>query len=314
MIDNLLNPAILFFALGFIATWVNSDMEIPQPISKFISFYLLMSIGLKGGVQIANNPLGFDILIVLSVAVALSALVPLAVFFSLGRRFSVEDKAAIAATYGSVSAVTFVTAINHLTQLGIPYGGHMVAAMALMEAPAIITGLWLYKRYAGNAVSEGGHSHWEAVTNASVLLILGALVIGYVADDGALERVKPFTESLFQGMLMFFLLDMGLLASKRIRVLRDAGVGIVMTALVIPLASATVAIGASWLLSLSLGDAFLLTVLAASASYIAVPAALRVAIPKANAGLYVPMSLAITFPFNLLIGFPLYHAILQAIL
>jgi hypothetical protein len=314
MIDNLLNPAILFFALGFIATWVNSDMEIPQPVSKFISFYLLMSIGLKGGVQIAGNPLGSDILVVLSVAVALSALVPLAVFFGLGRRFSVEDKAAIAATYGSVSAVTFVTAINHLTQLGIPYGGHMVAAMALMEAPAIITGLWLYKRYAGNAVSDGGHSHWEAVTNASVLLILGALVIGYIGDENALERVKPFTESLFQGMLMFFLLDMGLVASKRTRVLREAGVGVILTALVIPLGSAALAMGFSWLLSLSLGDAFLLTVLAASASYIAVPAALRVAIPKANAGLYVPMSLAITFPFNLLIGFPLYHAILQAIL
>lgn len=314
MIDNLLNPAILFFALGFIATWVNSDMEIPQPISKFISFYLLMSIGLKGGIQIASNPIGVDILMILAVAVSLSALVPFGVFYGLGKRFAVEDKAAIAATYGSVSAVTFVTAINHLTLLGIPYGGHMVAAMALMEAPAIIVGLWLYKRHASNVVSEGGHSNWEAVTNASVLLILGALVIGYIADDAALERVKPFTESLFQGMLMFFLLDMGLLASKRTRVLRDAGLGVVITALLIPLASAALAIGASWLLSLTHGDAFLLTVLAASASYIAVPAALRVAIPKANAGLYVPMALAITFPFNLIIGFPLYHSILQAIL
>jgi len=314
MIDNLLNPAILFFALGFVATWVNSDMEIPQPISKFISFYLLMSIGLKGGIQIAANPVGMDILLVLGVAVGMSALVPLGVFYGLGKRFSVEDKAAIAATYGSVSAVTFVTAINHLNLLGIPYGGHMVAAMALMEAPAIITGLWLYQRHAPNVASEGGHSNWEAVTNASVLLILGALVIGYVADDAALERVKPFTESLFQGMLMFFLLDMGLLASKRTRVLREAGLGVVLTALFIPMGSAAVAIGASWLLALNLGDAFLLTILAASASYIAVPAALRVAIPKANAGLYVPMSLAITFPFNLLIGFPLYQFILQAIL
>lgn len=314
MIDNLLNPAILFFALGFFATLVNSDMEIPQPISKFISFYLLMSIGLKGGIQIAANPITADILITLLVAVAISAVIPFAVFFSLGSRFQTEDKAAIAATYGSVSAVTFVTAVNHLGQLGIPYGGHMVAALALMEAPAIIAGLWLYKRYSTDAVRGDAHSNWEALTNASVLLILGALVIGFVADDAALERVKPFTESLFQGMLMFFLLDMGLLASKRIRALRDTGIATVLAAVLIPLASAAVAIALSWLLSLDLGNAFLLTILSASASYIAVPAALRVAIPKANAGLYVPMALAITFPMNLIIGFPLYLSLLKAIL
>lgn len=314
MIDNLLNPAILFFALGFVATFVKSDMEIPQPISKFLSFYLLMSIGLKGGVQIMSNPVTVDILITLLVAVGLSAVVPFAVFFGLGSRYRTEDRAAIAATYGSVSAVTFVTAVNHLGQLGIAYGGHMVAALALMEAPAIIAGLWLYKRYSPQESQNSGHSNWEALTNASVLLILGAIVIGIIAAPEALERVKPFTESIFQGMLMLFLLDMGLLASKRISALRETGIATIMAAILIPLGSAAVAIGLSWALSLSLGDAFLLTVLSASASYIAVPAALRVAIPKANAGLYVPMSLAITFPFNLLIGFPLYMSILKTIL
>jgi hypothetical protein len=314
MLDNLLNPAILFFALGFVATFVKSDMEIPQPISKFLSFYLLMSIGLKGGIQIAANPLTGDIFVTLMVAVILSAVIPFVVYIGLGSRFKNEDKAAIAATYGSVSAVTFVTAVNHLGTLGIAYGGHMVAALALMEAPAIIVGLWLYKRNSTDTVHNDGHSNWEAVTNASVLLILGALTIGYVADPAALEKVKPFTESLFQGMLMFFLLDMGLLASKRISALRETGFATVLAAVLIPLASATAAIGLSWALSLSLGDAFLLTVLSASASYIAVPAALRVAIPKANAGLYVPMALAITFPLNLVIGFPLYLSILQAIL
>lgn len=314
MIDNLLNPAILFFALGFVATLVKSDMEIPQPISKFLSFYLLMSIGLKGGIQIVSNPVTVDILVTLLVAVVLSALIPFAVFFGLGSRYRIEDKAAIAATYGSVSAVTFVTAVNHLSQLDIAYGGHMVAALALMEAPAIIAGLWLYKRYSPHDSQDSGHSHWEAVTNASVLLILGAIVIGMVAAPDALDRVKPFTESIFQGMLMLFLLDMGLLASKRVSALRETGIATVLAALIIPIACAAVAIGLSWALSLSQGDAFLLTVLAASASYIAVPAALRVAIPKANAGLYVPMSLAITFPFNLLVGFPLYLGILQTIL
>lgn len=314
MIDNLLNPAILFFALGFFATLVKSDMEIPQPISKFLSFYLLMSIGLKGGTLIAANPITGDIFITLLVAVILSAVVPFVVYFSLGNRFRIEDKAAIAATYGSVSAVTFVTAVNHLSQLGIAYGGHMVAALALMEAPAIIVGLWLFKRYSVEAVRSDGHSNWEAITNASVLLILGALVIGFVAEPSALERVKPFTESLFQGMLMFFLLDMGLLASKRVSALRETGFVTVLAAILIPLGSAAAGIALSWALSLSLGDAFLLTVLSASASYIAVPAALRVAIPKANAGLYVPMALAITFPLNLIVGFPLYLSILKSIL
>jgi len=314
MLDNLLNPAILFFVLGFFATLVNSDMEIPQPISKFLSFYLLMSIGLKGGAQIAANPLTGDIFVTLLVAVGLSAAIPFVVYFNLGSRYRNEDKAAIAATYGSVSAVTFVTAVNHLSQLGIAYGGHMVAALALMEAPAIIAGLWLYKRYNGESIQSDGHSNWEAVTNGSVLLILGALVIGFIADSSALERVKPFTESIFQGMLMLFLLDMGLLASKRIRALRESGWITILAAILIPIGSAAAGIALSWMLSLSVGDAFLLTVLSASASYIAVPAALRVAIPKANAGLYVPMALAITFPFNLIIGFPIYLSILQSIL
>ncbi len=314
MIDNLLNPAILFFALGFFATLVKSDLEIPQSISKFVSLYLLMSIGLKGGIQIAANPITADILIILGVAIAFSALIPFAVFFSLGNRFRVEDKAAIAATYGSVSAVTFVTAVNYLGQLDIAFGGHMVAALALMEAPALISGFWLYKRYSTDTVQDSGHSNWEAITNASVLLILGAIVIGIIANDAALDRVKPFTESLFQGMLMFFLLDMGLLASKRISALRDTGIVTIMVAILIPLISAALAIAISWLLSLNLGDAFLLTILCASASYIAAPAALRIAIPKANAGLYVPMALAITFPMNLIFGFPLYLKILQSIL
>lgn len=314
MLDNLLNPAILFFGLGFFATLVNSDMEIPQPISKFLSFYLLMSIGLKGGLQIASNPLTTDIFVTLLVAVALSAVIPFAVFYSLGNRFRTEDKAAIAATYGSVSAVTFVTAVNHLTQLDIAFGGHMVAALALMEAPAIIVGLWLYKRYSVGVVQTKGHSNWEAVTNGSVLLILGALFIGFIADSAALERVKPFTESIFQGMLMLFLLDMGLVASKRVRALRETGIVTVVAAVLIPLGSAAAGIALSWIFSLSVGNAFLLTVLSASASYIAVPAALRVAMPSANAGLYVPMSLAITFPFNLIIGFPLYLSILKTIL
>ncbi len=314
MFDNLLNPAILFFGLGFFATLVNSDMEIPQPISKFLSFYLLMSIGLKGGVQIAANPLTASIFFTLSVAVLLSAVIPFVVYVSLGNRYRNEDKAAIAATYGSVSAVTFVTAVNHLTQLDIAFGGHMVAALALMEAPAIIVGLWLYKRNSVGVVQTKGHSNWESVTNGSVLLILGALVIGFIADSSALERVKPFTESIFQGMLMLFLLDMGLVASKRVRALRESGWITVLASILIPLGSAAAAIALSWALSLSVGDAFLLTVLSASASYIAVPAALRVAIPSANAGLYVPMSLAITFPFNLIVGFPLYLSILQTIL
>lgn len=326
LLQNLLNPVVLFFFLGLLAVWVRSDLAIPQPISKFLSYYLLFCIGLKGGAELAHSGMNMDVFKVLGIAVLMSVLVPVYAFFILRRRLNLYDSAAVAATYGSISAVTFITAVNFLNEYQINYGGHMVAAMALMEAPAIIIGLILVRHYdpgsPGSQESEEEEEDEtpmrkvvrEALTNGSVVLILGSLLIGIISTDASVATLVPFTQDIFRGMLSFFLLDMGLLAGRRLSALRQAGGFIVGFSIIIPLANAGLAILLAYLLHLDRGDALLLTVLCASASYIAVPAAMRVSIPKANAGLYVPMSLALTFPFNIVLGIPLYYYLINLIL
>ena len=326
---NLGSPPLLFFFLGAVAALVRSDLEIPTQVAKFLSLYLLLAIGYKGGVALAESPASEAMIGTLLAAVALSVVVPLYSYYLLRRRFTVADAAAIAATYGSVSAVTFVTCTSYLDSAGIPWSGYLVAAMALMESPAIIVGLLLY-RAARDGRAEGaerGPIAWrellrEACLNGSVLLILGSMLIGWITGSRGMAQVQPFVGELFVGMLCLFLLDMGIVAARRLLELRErvaakasrgpvAMPWMLAFALGLPLLNALLAGGLALQLGLSEGDALLLTILGASASYIAVPAALRLALPEANPGVYLPMSLAITFPFNLLVGIPFYHLLLQ---
>jgi hypothetical protein len=315
--DAFLNPVILFFFLGLLASAIKSDLEIPPTTAKFLSLFLLFSIGLKGGSELAHTSFT-DAILSLSAALVFAIVVPLYTFFILKKRFKIEDAGAVAATYGSVSAVTFITATDFLHNAEIAYGGHMIAALALMESPAIIIGLFLINRYRtpepGQEPLRMGHILREALTNGSVVLILGALLIGWISTDESVAALQPFTADIFKGMLAFFLLDMGLLAGRRLKTLLKKGAFAFAFALFIPILNALVAIAVAYGLGLEHGDALLLTVLAASASYIAVPAAIRMAVPEADAGLFVPMSLAITFPFNIVVGIPLYDHILSLLI
>jgi len=308
---NLLSPPILFFALGAFAVGVGSDLEIPTPIAKFLSLYLLFAIGMHGGHALHESGLHASVLVTLLAAVVTAFVVPLYSFAILRWKLDVHNAAAIAATYGSISAVTFVTAGAFLASQGRTFGGHMVAAMALMESPAIVVGVLLVRALAPAAreaprAALGRHLVREACFNGSVLLILGSLVIGFVTGTPGWNAVSPFADGIFKGMLSFFLLDMGLVAARRLRDLRSAGAFLPAFALGAPLVNAAVGLALARLLSLPATDAFMFTVLCASASYIAVPAAMRLAVPEANPSLYVSMSLAVTFPFNIVIGIPLY--------
>jgi hypothetical protein len=314
VIGNLLNPPILFFFLGLLAVFVKSDLEIPAPIPKILSLYLLFAIGYKGGIGLAASGLGAQIVIVLLAAVAMASIVPLYAFFVLRRKLPVADAAAIAATYGSISAVTFITAAAFLEKLGIAYGGYLVAAMALMESPAIIVAVLLYRLRSidKNGASFSWKELWrDAFFNGSVFLIMGSLIVGALSGEAGAKALKPFTSDIFAGVLCFFLLDMGIVAARRLGDLRRAGAFLTAFAILLPLVNAALAIPLAYVLGLSAGDAFMFTILCASASYIAVPAAMRLSIPEANPSLYVPMSLAITFPFNIIAGMPVYLAVIN---
>lgn len=315
LLDNLLSPPILFFGLGVLAALVHSDLEIPQPVGKFLSLYLLFAIGLHGGHALARSGVTVTVASALGAALFMACVVPLYSFFLLRLRVDVPNAAAIAATYGSISAVTFVTARAFLDQVGIPSGGHMVAAMALMEAPAIVIGVLLMRVFGAPAERDSpglGSLVYEACVNGSVMLIMGSLVIGALTGERGWATMSPFVDGIFRGMLAFFLLDMGILAARRIRDLRRVGWFLPAFAVGVPLLTAALALALAALLRLPVGDAILLVVLCASASYIAVPAAMRLAIPEANPSLYVSMSLGITFPFNIIVGIPLYSWIVQA--
>ncbi|MFT6051347.1 MAG: hypothetical protein ACI9B9_000987 [Halioglobus sp.] len=320
-LDNLSSPPLLFFFLGMLAVLVRSDLDIPGQIAKFMSLYLLFAIGFKGGVALNESNLDAEVWLSLGAAMLLSSVVPLYSFMILRRKLSLADAAATAATYGSVSAVTFITATSYLTTQGIHWNGHMVAAMALMESPAIILGLLLYSRYREQKSSTEKMHSWgellhESCLNSSVFLILGSMIIGWITGPAGMEQLSPLIKDLFLGVLCLFLLDMGIVAARRLRDLRKsndqrmqaAPIGyMVAMGLMFPVINAALALGLGYLLQLELGDLVLLTVLSASASYIAVPAAMRLALPESNPSIYLPMSLAITFPANLLIGIPLYH-------
>lgn len=313
VVQNLLNPAVLFFFLGMLAVAARSDLEIPQPIPKVLSQYLLISIGFRGGVELRSSGLDGGVAITLGAAVAMAVLVPLYTFFFLRRRIDASSAAAIAATYGSVSAVTFITACSFLSTLGIGFDGHMVAAMALMESPAIVVGVLLARRYgSAEPMSRGALLH-DAFLNASVFVLLGSLLVGAATGHGGLDAVGPFLDKPFKGVLCVFLLDMGIVSARRLGGLRKVGRFLVGFALVVPLVNAVIGIGVARLLGLSQGNALLFTVLSASGSYIAVPAAMRLAVPDANPGVYVSLSLAVTFPLNVIVGIPVYMTVIRSI-
>ncbi len=314
LIDNLTNPALLFFFLGIFASFVKSDLSIPKNSSKFISLYLLFSIGFKGGQELAHSELNSEIYSGIIMGVLLALIVPFYTFFILKRKFSIANSGAIAAAFGSVSAVTFITSVNFLEVEQINYGGHMVAVMALMEAPSIIVGVLLMRFFTDNVqldVKEIVSQIKHALTNGSVLLILGSLVIGVLASESQAEGIKPFTTDIFKGFLAVFLLDMGITSGKKIGSLIHHGWFALLFSIVIPMLNGVIVAYVSGFWMEEIGNRFLISILAASASYIAVPAAMRIAAPKANPSLYLPMALAITFPFNITLGMPLYMSVIH---
>jgi len=312
---NLLDPSILFFIFGIFAGLVKSNLEIPQPISRFLSLYLLMALGLKGGFALNKSGFTPEIAISLGLAITLAIAIPLLGYNLLKHKLNKLDAAAIAATYGSISAVTFITTTQVLDQGGISYGGHMAAAMALMESPAIIIAIVLANRIrqqrSGTTTSQTslGKVLHESFTDGGQLLLLGSLVVGLISGDSGHKVMAPFSIDLFKGLLAFFLLDMGLVAARSISELKGKPPITLIYAFIAPPVHALIALGLCHLFHVPLGDTILLMILAASASYIAVPAVLRHAMPEVNPALYMGMSLGITFPLNIILGIPFYSAI-----
>lgn len=309
---NLLAPAVLFFALGAIAGWLKSDLTIPEQVAKTLALYLMLCIGFKGGVEARASGLSVDLLSAGALGLLLSFGAPFAAYAAL-RAFGGLDRvtaAATAAHYGSVSVVTFAAGSEYLRAVGVEFGGYMAAVLALMETPAILAALLIAGAREGSAGARIKPTLWrEVFLNGAAVVLVGSFVIGLVTGERGMERLDVFVGALFQGALCLFLLDMGLVASRRLSEAPKLNGRLVAFALAWPLASAAAALAASYALGLALGDATLMAVLAASASYIAAPAAMRIALPKADAGVYLSLSLGVTFPFNLLVGIPLYHAV-----
>ena len=315
IVSNVLNPPILFFFLGMIAVLVKSDLEVPAPIPKMFSLYLLFAIGFKGGVELIKSGITQEVVVTLLAAVLMACFVPVYTFFILRLKLDTYDAAAIAATYGSISAVTFITAGAFLSELGIGFDGYMVAALALMESPAIIVGLILVNLFPKDQENKREFS-WsevlqEAFLNSSVFLLVGSLLIGVLTGEHGWQILEPFTQGIFYGVLTFFLLDMGLVAAKRIKDLQKTGFFLIAFAILIPLLNAGIGLLIAKFIDLPQGNALLFAVLCASASYIAVPAAMRLTVPEANPSLYISTALAVTFPFNIIVGIPLYLYIIN---
>ncbi len=313
LLSNLTNPTFLFFVMGIVAALVKSDLEIPPTSVKFISLYLLFAIGFKGGEELAHSSFSIEILYSLLFGILIASVIPLYSFFLLKRKFTISDAAAVAAAYGSVSAVTFVAATSFLEGQNIAFGGHMVAVMALMESPAIIVAVILMMKW--DQDGDGNRSLREivvhSVTNGSVLMVLGSLMIGLFADTKQAEGIKPFTTDIFKGFLAIFLLDMGMVTARRFSTFRTYGLFATAFAILAPLVNGVLVAGMSTFITEDVGNRLIFAILAASASYIAVPAAMRLAAPKADPGLYVPMSLGITFPINITVGLPIYFAVVH---
>lgn len=328
--SNLIDPAVLFFVLGAAIGLLRSNLEIPSAVAKFLTLYLLMALGLKGGAALASGGLPAEGILAIVAAIAMAAFVPAYAFYFLSRRIDPFDSAAVAATYGSISAVTFITTQQFLSVKEIAFGGYMTVAMVLMETPAILMAVVLATavraRQAAHdaAVDEPDDDVFqplsvrevlqEALTDGAQLLLIGSLIIGYLSGAGGYVEMQPFTSNIFKGMLAFFLLEMGLLVGRQIsegraRIDKE----LFVFAFLSPPVNAAIALALAYFIGLQLGDAVLLAVLSSSASYIVVPAVARYAIPEARPGVYFTMALGMTFPFNILVGIPLYYAVAQSV-
>lgn len=322
--SNLLSPMVLFFVLGVAAALARSDLTVPREVTAGVALYLMMAVGFRGGVELAHSGLSAAALKAAACGMLLGLLLPCIAFALLRRlgRLDPINAGAIAAHYGSISAVTFVTATSFLQQLGVPFGGYMVAVMALMEAPGIVVGILLARlavaREAGPTAHGAGSGALSAVVRetllgGSVLLLLGSFAIGLLTRERGMAFLKPFAVDLFPGALALFLLDMGLTAARRLREFMQLGRFLVAFGLSMPLIGGILGILMARLAGLGVGEAVLLATLSASASYIAAPAAVRLALPEANPSLAITLSLGVTFPFNVLVGIPLYHGLAQAL-
>lgn len=325
--QNLLDPAILFFIFGVFAGAIRSNLEIPRSIAKFLSLYLLMALGLKGGFALAKSGFTMEVVAALTAAIIMAFVIPALGYQFLKNRVSRFDAATVAAAYGSVSAVTFVTAMQFMENAGLAFGGHMAVAMVLMESPAIIMAVLLANALRHTQTQQVGGTSPAAATNTPIgkilhesftdgahLLLLGSMAVGFISGDAGKAMMQPFSGDLFKGMLAFFLLDMGLMVARNFADARKASSMLIAYALVAPLVHAMLALGLGMLFSMSVADTALLMVLSASASYIVVPAVLRYAIPEANPAIYFGLSLGITFPLNILVGIPLYTWIAQRVM
>ena len=318
--QNILSPAILFFALGITAGLLKSDLEVPDSISRYLSLYLMMSIGIKGGVAIANtNEITVQMLSAVCAGFLVSLLLPF-LSYSILRFTTNLDRptaAALSAHYGSISIVTFATATAFLKSYEITFAGYIVAILTLMEAPAIVSGLFIaHKTTPETRVHKREEKKLarEIFTNGTILLLFGAFLIGWITGQQDMNKVAAFLDAPFQGILCLFLLDMGLLAARNIDHLKGFTWSLTLFGIYMPMIGGGIGLFISWMIGLDLGTGTLFTVLCASASYIAVPAAMRLALPEAKAAIYLPMSLALTFPFNVTLGIPLYFAFAEKLL
>lgn len=309
--DNLLSPIILSFVLGLAAAYARSDLSVPEAVAKGLSLYLLFAIGFKGGASVAAHGIDQTLILSLVAGLVLSFSIPVVAFGLLRVMSGLEtvDAAAVAAHYGSISIVTFVAGSSVLTSAGLEGEGYMVAVAAVMEAPAILSALWLIAR-SGAGRAMDGELLREVMLNGSIVLLVGAFLIGWITGADGLAQIESFIVAPFQGVLCLFLLDMGLVAGRGLRQsARLLTPGLLLFGVVMPLIGSLAGLAAGLLIGLSAGGVSLFMILAASASYIAVPAAMRVALPEANPSIYLTLSLGVTFPFNLTLGIPFYLAI-----
>ena len=317
---NLLSPQILFFCLGVLGAVLRCELEVAPAVSKTLSLLLLLSIGFKGGMALAESGVNSQVLASMGCAVCAAVLIPVWAFLTLRKRFGVADAAGVAASFGAVSSVTFLTACALLTQAGTPFSGHMVAALALMDSPAILTSILLARSAGGNDASGAASGRtWIQLArgvflNSSIFILIGSMAVGVVCSADTASQMKPLIENLFPAVLSVFLLDMGLATGRKLGALRALGRGVLVFAFGAPIVNALLGLSLAFAAGLGRGDAFLLVVLCASASYIAAPAALRSALPDANPGIYLTLALALVFPFNLILGLPFYRGLVDAFL
>jgi hypothetical protein len=312
---NLTNPTLLFFILGVFAKYVKSDLEVPAASKNFLSLYLLFSIGFNGGSELAVTGITSEVIVSLLFGMSLALIIPLYSYFILRIKLNSSDAGAIAASYGSVSAVTFVSAVAFLEMNKLHVGGEMVAVMASMEFPAIIMGVILINVFPEKK-AEIVPVQWKvavkhSLTNGSVLMIFGSLLIGFVSDSSQSIGIKHFTSDIFKGFLAIFLLDMGMVAASRFKAFKKQGSFLLLFALLVPLFNGVSVAYISQFITDNVGNRLIFSILAASASYIAVPAAMRLVAPKADPGIYIPMALGVTFPLNITLGLPLYMQIIH---